>query len=273
TADIVQSLAQTHLAVRLLQHETNRGYGTALRTGFEAARFDRVAFTDADCQFYIDDLALLLPRTDDVPIAVGYRVDRKDSRMRRFYSWGYNTLVRLLLGTRVRDCDCALKVFRKDALAELLPTSRGFFVNTEILTRARQRGMEVAEVGVRHRPRLDGDSKVYVTDIPRTLNSLLPFWWSLVLFPGTGQPTSYSFDDESKVRVRFLSASVLCPLLLLCVSLVLFFSRLGCPLQEPEESRYAEIPRQMLVTGNFWVPVLNGQPYLDKPPLLYWLVL
>src|SRR5262245_31526796 len=70
TARIVQSLTEPHPTVRLLRHETNRGYGAALRTGFEAARFDQVAFTDADCQFHLDDLALLLPHTDDAPIAV-----------------------------------------------------------------------------------------------------------------------------------------------------------------------------------------------------------
>ena len=40
--------------------------------------------------------------------------------------------------------DCALKVFRRDVLAELLPESRGFFVNTEMMTRARQLGFAVA---------------------------------------------------------------------------------------------------------------------------------
>ncbi|MCI0456284.1 MAG: glycosyltransferase family 2 protein, partial [Gemmataceae bacterium] len=118
------------------------------------------------------------------PVVVGYRVARQDPWQRRFYSWGYNVLVRLLLGTRVRDCDCALKVFRKDALANLLPQSRGFFVNTEMLTRARQLGYPILQVGVRHRPRLHGSSKVTLRDIPRTLAVLLPFWWSCVLFPG-----------------------------------------------------------------------------------------
>ena len=51
---------------------------------------------------------------------------------RRFLSRGYNLLVRTFLGTRVRDCDCALKVFRKTELSHLLPESRNFFVNTEI---------------------------------------------------------------------------------------------------------------------------------------------
>src|SRR5436853_6740161 len=62
------------------------------------------------------------------------------------------------------------------------------------------------------------------------------------------------------------------PLLLLVASL-LFLCRLRTPLLEPEEARYAEIPRQMLVADRWVVPVLNGQDYLDKPPLFYWLVM
>src|SRR5437867_3162527 len=48
TAAIVHDEATRRPHVRLLRHETNRGYGAALRTGFGAARFARVAFTDAD---------------------------------------------------------------------------------------------------------------------------------------------------------------------------------------------------------------------------------
>jgi 4-amino-4-deoxy-L-arabinose transferase-like glycosyltransferase len=54
---------------------------------------------------------------------------------------------------------------------------------------------------------------------------------------------------------------------------MVFFIRLDCPLLEPEEARYAEIPRQMLAEGKFAVPVLHGTSYLQKPPLLYWLVM
>jgi hypothetical protein len=42
---------------------------------------------------------------------------------------------------------------------------------------------------------------------------------------------------------------------------------------EPDEGRYAEIPREMLARGEWVVPYLQGEPYLDKPPLLYWLVI
>ena len=73
-------------------------------------------------------------------------------------------------------------MFRREALANLLPTSRGFFVNAEMLTRARELGYAVAEVPVRHRPRVRGRSTVRLTDVPRTLAHLIPFWWKHVLF-------------------------------------------------------------------------------------------
>jgi 4-amino-4-deoxy-L-arabinose transferase-like glycosyltransferase len=337
TATAVREEMIRRARVRLLQHETNRGYGAALRTGFEAARCELVAFTDADCQFHLADLAPLLRLAEDYPIAIGYRVDRQDPWLRRLYSWGYNRLTRALLGTRAQDCDCALKVFRREALLQILPETTGFFVNTEMLTRARFLGLRVAETGVRHRPRVRGQSSVSLRQVPRILSVLLPFWWSRVLFPGPDGLTNLAENPSPQARresegntspkrqrgehtspkrqrgehkpeapargqgVPLAGASGLCDqplrrgnnksaapagkdgptgtrclLLVLLVAVALFFSRLGCPLLEPQEARYAEIPRQMLVQGSVegWLtPVLNGQPYGDKPPLLYWLVM
>ena len=83
TAQITSDEATRRPSVRLLRHPQNRGYGAALRTGFAAARFDRVAFTDADCQFHLADLGPLLELTERVPIAVGYRVARQDPWRRK----------------------------------------------------------------------------------------------------------------------------------------------------------------------------------------------
>jgi 4-amino-4-deoxy-L-arabinose transferase-like glycosyltransferase len=267
TAAIVAELAALHPQVRLLRHDSNRGYGAALRTGFAAARFERVAFTDADCQFHLADLGRLLPLSDHHPVVVGWRQGRQDPWRRRFLSRGYNVLTHALLGTRVRDCDCALKVFQREALPQLLPETNTFFVNAEMLTKARQHGLEVAEVGVRHRPRLRGHSKVSLFEAPRILATLLPFWWSRVMFAGSTLPARSVSKGNPIPRSRFGLVIVL------LMAVALFFLRLRAPLLEPQEPRYAEIPRQMLAEGRFLVPVLHGEPYLDKPPLLYWLVM
>ena len=78
-------------------------------------------------------------------------------------------------------------------------------------------------------------------------------------------------EDEPKA-----SASPSAPhdlLLLVLVYLCLFGLRLGSSsLPNPDESRYAEIPREMLATGDWVTPRLNGVNYFEKPPLVYWLV-
>ena len=210
TAEMVREIAALQPAVRLIQHVVNRGYGAALRTGFEDARFDLVAFTDADGQFFLEDLDRLVPLTDEHPIAVGYRIDRQDPWRRRFFSWGYNKIVRCLLGTGVRDCDCALKVFRREVLPFLLPETNGFFVNSEMLCKARRLGLGIAEAGVRHRSRRHGSSKVSLRDIPHTLSQLLPFWWTQVLWSRRPEPLPVPMPF---MRIHSASKSADIPLL------------------------------------------------------------
>lgn len=92
----------------------------------------------------------------------------------------------------------------------------------------------------------------------RGVAAWLPFLWSRVLFPGTDARTQ-------PARTRSL-------LILLFLPGVLLYGCLSFHLFEPDEGRYAEIPREMLARGEWIVPYLQAEPYLDKPPLLYWLV-
>ena len=61
--------------------------------------------------------------------------------------------------------------------------------------------------------------------------------------------------------------------IVLFAGVVVLFTGLGGPdLFNPDEPREAEMAREMLVSGNRLVPRLNGEPFLEKPPLFYWLV-
>jgi len=95
--------------------------------------------------------------------------------------------------------------------------------------------------------------------LPRTLAAWFPFVWSQVLFRGG------THQQLEPVRRSAL-------LLLLVLPALLLYPTLSFHLFEPDESRYAEIGREMLQRGEWVVPYLQSQPYLDKPPLLYWLI-
>jgi dolichol-phosphate mannosyltransferase len=151
----------------------NEGYGCVLRDGFKAARFDLVFFSDSDRQFDITNLKDLLAHIDENDIVVGFRKNRQDSAKRRFLSWGYNTLVRFLFGLKVKDIDCAFKLFKKKVFDKIRIESKRFFVNTEILAKAKRYGFSIKEIGVSHFPRYEGQSKIGFSDIPRTLKDLI----------------------------------------------------------------------------------------------------
>jgi hypothetical protein len=95
---------------------------------------------------------------------------------------------------------------------------------------------------------------------PRSLLGWLPVCWSRVLFPGMAPGTCTPCHPIALLILIVLPACLLYP-------------RLGFRLFEPDESRYAEISREMLLRHEVVIPYLQGQPYLDKPPLLYWLVM
>jgi glycosyltransferase involved in cell wall biosynthesis len=145
--------------VRVVHHETNRGYGAALLSGFRAARYDVVAFTDGDRQFRIADLGPLVERLkapDRPDVVVGYRIRRADPLIRTLYARMYRLANRLFFGVRVRDIDCACKLFRRDALRDVRMESGGAFFSAELLIKLEAAGRRVAEVGVPHHPRTAG---------------------------------------------------------------------------------------------------------------------
>jgi glycosyltransferase involved in cell wall biosynthesis len=145
--------------VRAVHHPTNLGYGAALRSGFRAARYDHVAFTDGDRQFKVIDVGRLIERlaAQDAPDAVvGFRIKRADPLVRTVYARLYRLANRIFFGLRVRDVDCACKLFRRAALDGLAVESGGAFFSAELLIKLQAAGRTVAEVGVPHYPRTAG---------------------------------------------------------------------------------------------------------------------
>jgi glycosyltransferase involved in cell wall biosynthesis len=162
TASLAEALAMRHPdVVRLVRHPVNLGYGAALRSGFAAARYELIAFTDGDRQFNVADIGRLTDRlaAPDAPDAVaGFRIERADPPVRTLYARAYRLANRAFFGLRVTDVDCACKIFRRAALDGLRVESDGAFFSAELLIKLQAAGRSVAEVGVPHYPRTAGSA-------------------------------------------------------------------------------------------------------------------
>jgi glycosyltransferase involved in cell wall biosynthesis len=162
TPSLADALAAAHPdVVRVVHHPTNLGYGAALRSGFAAARYDLVAFTDGDRQFKVADIGRLTARVaaPDAPdVAIGYRIKRADPLVRTLYARAYRLANRIFFGLKVTDVDCACKLFRGTALEDLRVESGGAFFSAEMIIKLRAAGRTVVEVGVPHYPRTAGSA-------------------------------------------------------------------------------------------------------------------
>jgi glycosyltransferase involved in cell wall biosynthesis len=159
TGEIGRQLEEHVPNFRLVEHYPNRGYGGALKAGFEAAGKDLIAFYPGDAQFDFREIVRLLERLEeDVDIVCGYRVDRQDNAIRRLNAWGWNMVVRLLFGYLCRDIDCGFKLFRREVLDEVTIVSDGAMIDTELLAGAKARGFDIAEAPLTHLPREAGEA-------------------------------------------------------------------------------------------------------------------
>lgn len=179
TASVAERLVRRHGgAVRLVRHDVNRGYGGALRSGFAAARYEHLAYTDGDRQFRVADLARLVECAEATrsPVVIGYRMQRADPPLRLIYAILYRIANLIWFGLRVRDVDCAAKLFRRDALRGISVHSDGAFFSAELLIRLRIVGVNIVEVGVPHYPRTAGSpTGAHLSVITRAVRD----FWSL----------------------------------------------------------------------------------------------
>lgn len=159
TGEIADQMAAANPHIRVIHNRPNRGYGGALIVGFNAASKPLTFFMDADGQFDIRDLALLLPlREQGYRAILGYRKHRNDTFIRKVNAFGWNVLVTLVFGLRVRDVDCAFKLYDSALVRVCDVRSEGAMVNTEMLVKLSRLGVPFIQVPVHHYPRKHGSA-------------------------------------------------------------------------------------------------------------------
>lgn len=184
TGEVLASLASQYgPRLRVITHPENRGYGGALRTGFESATKEYVFYTDGDGQYDVRELpklwALMRP---EVGLVNGYKLERNDPWHRIFIGKTYNQFARLLFGIRIRDIDCDFRLMRRDLVQRIRLTSTSGTICVELVKKIELTGCGVEEVGVHHYPRLHGRSQFFrLKSLATTLMQLIRLWFRTVV--------------------------------------------------------------------------------------------
>jgi len=156
TGQIADELAGQNSGVKVVHHRTNLGYGAALQSGFKAATKELVFYTDGDGQFDINEMPPLLGLMEHYDIVSCYRLNRQDNLIRKINGWCWTKLVCLLFGIKVRDIDCAFKLYKREIFDNIKLVSTGALIDAEILARAVRKGYRITQKGIHHYPRTAG---------------------------------------------------------------------------------------------------------------------
>jgi len=157
TGPIADRLEAEIPEVRAVHNNPNRGYGGALQRGFSEATKNWIFYTDGDGQFDLNELPPLIPLLEDHDAVSCFRLDRKDPAIRKLNAFAWTTLVNALFQINLRDIDCAFKIYPKTFIDETEIHSTGALIDTEMLAKARNKGLSIAQVGVHHYPRTAGE--------------------------------------------------------------------------------------------------------------------
>ena len=156
TGQIADEIAGRDSRVKVVHHRTNLGYGAALKSGFKTATKKLVFYTDGDGQFDINELPPLLPLMGQYDIVSCYRLNRQDPFIRKINAWCWTKLVCLLFAMKIRDIDCAFKLYKREIFDNIKLSSTGALIDTEILAKAVRQGYTITQKGVHHYPRTAG---------------------------------------------------------------------------------------------------------------------
>jgi glycosyltransferase involved in cell wall biosynthesis len=159
TPDLLRETAARIPSMRVLRNEPNRGKGYSVRRGVLEARGEFVLFSDADLSAPIEEADKLLEALNSAgaDTAVGSRALKREligihqPWLREISGRGFNLLVRVSTGLKIRDTQCGLKLFRRASTRRAFERQRisGFGFDPELLFLVQRFGGTIVEVPVR----------------------------------------------------------------------------------------------------------------------------
>ncbi len=163
TADVIGRVARLDPRIRTARVPVNLGYGLGVLTGYEVVRGRCVGHIPADGPVAPEDVVAIARRALDEgagALVTAVRLQRQDTWVRRLVSRSYNLVFLVLFGSLTDDINGTPKFLHAEDLKRVAPKSRDYFLEAEMMIKARRLGMKVVPVRVYSRSREGGRSKV-----------------------------------------------------------------------------------------------------------------
>jgi glycosyltransferase involved in cell wall biosynthesis len=169
---VLEELAAADRRVKVVRLRRNFGQSPALQAGIDHSQGDVLVTMDGDLQNDPADIPMLLDKlAEGYDAVLGLRAKRQDALLiRKVPSWMANWLIRTVTGVAIKDMGCTLRAMRRD-LAENLPLYGEMHRFVPVL--AQQYGGRLAQVPVRHHPRVAGQTKYNLSRTVRVLLDLI----------------------------------------------------------------------------------------------------
>jgi len=155
TGEIVKGFAKKNKNIIYRISKKRLGKGNAIIEGFKIAKGDLLGFVDADLAVKPEAFNDLLKCGTDMDVIIASRnvpgavIIRDRPFLQRFGSWGFNTLVKIILNLNINDTQCGAKLFKRAVVAEILKadlTNDPWAFDAELLRIAASKGFKIKEV-------------------------------------------------------------------------------------------------------------------------------
>lgn len=190
TTEIIREAASRDRHIVPLFQKTREGMGSALRLGYSKASKDLVWHIESDSPFDLNEITQILPLFEKCDAVLGYRTSSKSeflfgwvysdtdhigNLIRALFHFGYNLIIRLVFGLKVKDVNFSFKVLKTTLAKKLELHSNGWFIDAEILIEAKKHGAIFKEVGIEYRKRQYGTSTVRLGTPVRMVKELINY--------------------------------------------------------------------------------------------------
>ena len=182
TSRVIDELIAEGLPVIKQRVEVNQGYGHGVLQGFRASRGRLVGFTCADAQIDAQDVVKLVEVALDAGSPRLFKVRRRfrtEGIVRRIVSMTYNLITRFLFGSLgTNDINANPKILPREVLERMDLKSKDWFLDAEIVIKAKRMGLDIFELNVMAQMRAEGQSNVKPTTCYEFIKNLIRYRFS-----------------------------------------------------------------------------------------------